>query len=252
MIAKYWKDHQDKRERERNRLEKERERERKDLEMQIELNQKELELQNKFLGEISECVMGIIVAIMRVEECLHGLQRNQKNSNGKEYPRLDDLDKFIETRDKVYEDFLVKSHVLQSEIQAYFGNKCLPKWNTLMDLIKFVEHLSERKDPKERRDYIDGRLNEYEPLEREYEPLERENIFKKLLDDAEGKYRNHRLAKEHSEKVKITDKLSEMDIEAWYQVKHAIVDRKDELNKTILETQISQFHPAMKNMLKVT
>jgi hypothetical protein len=207
----------------------------------------EIELKSKLAADISECVMKTLVAIMQVEEFYSS--KKQRNNPGNEVNVLEDLpQKLKDTREhEYYEGFKVESHVIQSKIQAYFEG-CLKAWNVLIDLVQFVEKLSEEKGPVGRKKVIDDHLepdkflNEYEPHKEEKKQLNLEEpVFKVLLDEAKRRYS---LSKRHnSEKPKeieldkFVDKLLEMEIEAWYEVKHVIVDRKNNIITYILHTK---------------
>lgn len=145
-----------------------------------------------------------------------------------------------------YEGFKVKGHVIQSEIQAYFEG-CLKAWNVLIDLVRFVEKLSEEKESGKRRHVIDCHLkhdktlNAYEPHEEKRNQLElKEPVFKILLDDARAKYNQSQGRDRSSKRIEeeeFKEKLSKMEIEAWYEVKHVIVQRKDNIITYILHTR---------------
>jgi hypothetical protein len=129
---------------------------------EIELRQKEVQLQTKIAGEISERVMRILVAIMKVEEYYDNEKKN-----------LEELQTLMKARNQEYFDqFKVNSHIIQSEIQAYFEG-CLKKWNVLIDLVEFIEQLSDKDNYGDRLEIIknhsdpgkDKDLNAYEPLE---------------------------------------------------------------------------------------
>jgi hypothetical protein len=242
--------------------ERQMEKEQKELEKQIELNQKELELKNAFVVEISQYVMSIIVAIMRVEEFLNIIygDKNDINEDKNDISNAQDkLRKLREERDNEYKKFLVRSHIIQSKIQAYFNerlrecsfhdkylpcvcnssSKCLLcEWNEMMDFVKFIHHLSDKHNRYQREKYLENP-----------EQIEQKKILA-LLEIAKKKY--YKIHLEELKEAPIGDKLefkamlSNMKLEAWYEVKHGIVDKKDEVIKTILMTEIPLFHPAMK------
>jgi hypothetical protein len=222
--------------------------------------QSKIELQTKIVAEINELIMNTLVAIMKVEE--------YKDEN-KFYQKLEDRKKA--RNDQYYKEFKVKSHVIQSEIQAYFIG-CLKQWNVLIDLIQFVERLSDKEKSKERRDEInkylnpDKYLNEYEPLEQKInEEEKKKGVFRTLLNDAIKKFKESHhdeleklkeLFKEsHPHEMEKFEKrhhdaqwdeveffifktlLADKNVDAWYEVKHAIVDRKNEIITNILDSK---------------
>lgn len=155
----------------------------------------EIELKTRLAADISECVMKTLVAIMQVEEFYSS--KKQQNNPRTEVNVLEDLpQKLKEAKDREYYDaFKVKSHVIQSEIQAYFEG-CLKAWNVLIYLVQFVEKLSEEKGSSKRKQVIDRYLeldkflNEYEPHNEEKKnQLQLEQpVFKVLLVEARKKY----------------------------------------------------------------
>lgn len=99
----------------------------KDRERNMELEEKGHEFKNDLVGEISETVMEIIVAIMKVEEHLY---RNKleisKNSTSKNSTlESDNNGSLLTDRDNEYKEFLIKGHVVLSKIQAYFSDEQL-------------------------------------------------------------------------------------------------------------------------------
>lgn len=245
----------------------------KERERQTELNQKELELKNKFVTEISHYFMSTIVTIMKVEECLNILYGDQDKSNENKNNSSDmqnKLSKLRDDRDDEYRKFLVRGHIIQSKIQAYFNehlrecgthdkyvpcecsipsskipqdnNICLLcEWNEIMDFVKFIHHLSAKENFNARQKYIE-----------QPEQLERKKILVLLKLAREKYYRLHEL---ESKKGQISEgkfkvMLFNMNIEAWYELKHAIVDKKDEVIKTIINTEIALFHEGKKDSAK--
>ena len=104
----------------------------KDRDRRMQLELKEREFKSVFLTEITNCVMTMIVAIMKVEEVL---------------PKDSPL---VTHRNDEFKNFLVGSHIIQSKIQTYFiqgssdkdkakSESLLLEWNRLMDVVKFVE-----------------------------------------------------------------------------------------------------------------
>lgn len=234
------------------------ERQRKDLERKIELEQKEVELKIRIAGEISERVMRILVAIMKVEEFL---SRNRQQYAEEELKVSRELRDLKDARNQEYfNEFKVKSHLIQSEIQAYF-KECLRAWNVLIDYVQFVEQLSDEVNSKKRKTIIiDKHLknkkhwNEYEPLE----PKVKDDklVFRDLLDKAMKKFEagnpNNKEVKQFKERhpteqfndiKSYTDMLADKEVEAWYGVKHAIVDEKDKIITNILKSECHLFHP---------
>ena len=204
----------------------------------------EIELKTRLAADISECVMKTLVAIMQVEE-FSEKKRNYTGTEAKVSKQLSE--KLKAARDhEYYEGFKVKGHVIQSEIQAYFEG-CLKAWNVLIDLVRFVEKLSEEKESGKRRHVIDCHLkhdktlNAYEPHEEKRNQLElKEPVFKILLDDARAKYNQSQGRDRSSKRIEeeeFKEKLSKMEIEAWYEVKHVIVQRKDNIITYILHTR---------------
>ena len=204
----------------------------------------EIELKTRLAADISECVMKTLVAIMQVEEFY--FSNKQEYCAGTEVKVSKELpEKLKVARDReYYEGFKVRSHVIQSEIQAYFEG-CLKAWNILIDLVQFVEKLSEQKEPRKRRDTIcvkrDKWLNDYEPCEEgKKNQLElKEPVLKTLLYDARCKYNKSRNSDKKQEVGEDAFKkmLCEMDIEAWYEVKHVIVERKGNIITYILHAR---------------
>jgi len=235
----YWTKRQKDRDYARDAIEKNREQRQRDFELQLELSQKEIKLQTDIVAEISELVMKTLVAIMKVEEY---------NEQNKFYEELDDRKK--ERNRQYYEEFKVRGHVIQSEIQAYYM-RCLKQWNVLMDLVQFVEQLSDKNTPVERMEYINHRRNPDKYLY-EYEPLGQENkeedkpIFDTLLDDAMKKFNMSHKSQPVSIQ-KFRDNLANKDIETWYEVKHAIVDGKDKIIKNILGSKSPLYHLNLQN-----
>jgi hypothetical protein len=63
-------------------------------------------------------------------------------------------------------------------------------------------------------------------------------VFEALLDRAKKKYCiTHNKKPEEIKDAKFRMNLSEMEIEAWYEVKHAILDRKHDIITYILNTK---------------
>src|SRR5215211_5327879 len=274
LIVHQWRDHEIEIEQERN-----------DLERKTELEQKEVELKTRIAGEISERVMRILVAIMKVEEFMkeeekeeeeeEDSSKNQKKQKQQKQHAEElkfglQLKALKDARSQEYlNEFKIKSHVIQSEIQAYFDGSSLRKWNVLIDYVGFVEDLSDKVDCKERRKFIkehlehDKGLNEYEPLGNNEE--DNTKVFKKLLTNSTEKFKdgNPNKLNEEVDKFKkcnpgkqsmkyeelkeevYENMLAERKIKAWYGVKHAIVEEKDKIVTSILKEKSSFFHPEM-------
>jgi hypothetical protein len=200
----------------------------KDHEKQVELDLKEREFKNTFAADINNSIMKIIVIIMRIEEYLN--QPNEQNNNN------NNLNQLEKERDEEYGLYLIESHKIQSRIQTYFSNQIaeykslLCQWNKLMDFVKIIVELSRKHTCNDRKNYIDNP-----------QPISPDTIAE-LLNIS------HEKMKEENKKAPATisgfeKMLFEKDIQAWYAVKHAIVDRKQEVIRLIIETEIPFFHP---------
>jgi hypothetical protein len=215
-----------KREKNRNALEKQRLEERK-----------EVELKTRFAKEISELVMHTLVAIMKVEEINEPIESFEESLKSRKLAK----------NKQFYNEFKVKSHVIQSEIQAYFIES-LRAWNVLIELVVFVQKLSEKDSFDDRQAVInkyycsDKRLNEFEPLERPVEEKENIIVFQKLLNKAHEKYNTSHPKEQCKDFNDFKERLAERkNAEAWYEVKHAIVDEKDKIITNILKSKSCYF-----------
>jgi hypothetical protein len=99
-------------------------RDQREHEVRLELGRKELELKSNTVADINETVMRIIVPIMRVEEL------NIRYHDDREPSRIKELKKARD--DEYYNNFIIRSHVIQSNIQTYFA-QCLMAWNGYSD-----------------------------------------------------------------------------------------------------------------------
>jgi len=203
----------------------------KNRERQNELELKQREFKNAFVSEISESIMSIIVAVMRVEEWLD--RKTQDTNEGYS-------ESLYSVSRSEYGKFLVKSHIIQSRIRAYFISRQQPqykdnaetllkKWNSLLDFVKFVVQLSERKESNDREKYVGNP-----------EPIE---IWKidELLALSLVEYNDG-----HADKLDIDDfkeRLYQKRIEVWYEVKHAIVDRKNDVVDLVLDINVPLYSP---------
>jgi hypothetical protein len=199
-----------------------------------------IDQKTKTVAEINELVMKTLVAIMKVEE----VKKENKFSLG-----LKDLK---DARDEqYYKEFKVRSHVIQSEIQAYFKG-CSKEWNVLIDYVQFVEHLSDKEDSKDRmeiiKDYWDSNklLSSYEPLEQKIKKGGNIEVFKKLLNDAMEKFNTSHHNAQCKDIEDYKEKLAEKkNAEPWYEIKHAIVAKKNDIVTDILNS-----YPSIPSRLK--
>jgi hypothetical protein len=222
----------------------------------------EIELKTRLAADISECVMKTLVAIMQVEEFYSSYKQEDTLGTrvdvSADQEKVKLLKKLEEARNHAYyEGFKVKSHVIQSEIQAHFI-EFSKAWNVLIDLVQFVEKLSEQSEAKKRKEQIidrhvdpphDKYLKAYEPYEDEKKDKKEdrklsldEPVYKALLVDAGKKYNQSH--DKHSSIDDFKKMLAAMDVEAWYEVKHVIVERKNNIITNILdpETESPAFH----------
>ena len=95
-------------------------RDQREHEVRLELGRKELELKSNTVADINETVMRIIVPILRVEELNIGYHDDHVPIGIKELKKARD--------DEYYNNFIIRSHVIQSNIQTYFA-ECLRQWN---------------------------------------------------------------------------------------------------------------------------
>jgi hypothetical protein len=84
------------------------------------------------------------------------------------------------------------------------------------------------------------------------EALERfEKIYPKKLNEAKKKFEerhpNKQLKKIDEDLEVFKEILAAKDVDAWYEVKHVIVDRKNEVITNILHSKSPYFHPEMKD-----
>jgi hypothetical protein len=203
-----------------------------------------IDQKTKTVAEINELIMKTLVAIMKVEEV------KKENKFSLELKNLKDA-----RDEQYYKEFKVRSHVIQSEIQAYFKG-CSKEWNVLIDYVQFVKELSDKEDLKDRRniikDYWDSNkcLSSYEPLEEKIKKGEDIEVFKKLLNKAKKKFdKSHHSAQcKNIEDYK--ERLAERkNAEPWYEIKHVIVDKKNNIVTDILDSN-SSFPSKLKRRIR--
>ena len=104
-------------------------------------HQKELELKTGFVSEISESVLGIVMAVQLAEVRASSQTQQQY--------------------DKAYTDWEVKRAIIGSKIRGYFPHTTLgPDWDEFSEIVTEVYTLSGTSDEKFRKERL-NRLKEY-------------------------------------------------------------------------------------------
>lgn len=118
-----------------------------------------------------------------------------------------------------------------------------------MDLVEFVRALSDIWEFDDRAKLIQNHYTEFAKKLSEYEPVgeiikEEDNteVFKTLLEAATARYNRRNSSEEPIDVHGFIHIVSNWDVEAWHDLKNAILDKKDELTKAILRAKIPLFH----------
>ena len=85
-------------------------------------------------------------------------------------------------------------------------------------------------------------MSEYEPVGEIIKEEDNTEVFKTLLEAATARYNRRNSSEDPIEVDGFIHIVSERDFKTWYELKNAILDKKDELTKAILKEKIPSFH----------
>jgi hypothetical protein len=187
--------------------------------------------------------MRIVVPIMRVEA-------NRAYDREGTIVEPHDILQLKRVRDdEYYNNFISRSHLIQSNIQTYFSG-CLRQRNVLMDLVQFLIELSNSWEFDDRAKFIqnhsmefDKKLSEYEPVGEMIKDEINTPVFQTIVEAATARFNRRSDPKQEPiDDTGFIENVARRDILAWQDLKNAIIDKKDELAKAILKTEIPSFH----------
>ena len=121
-----------------------------------------------------------------------------------------------------------------------------------MDLVRFLVHLSNNWEFDDRARFIqnhsvefDRNLSEYEPVEEMINDEDNTPVFQTIVEAATARFNRRHLRDPEHERIDDTgfiEHVARREMEAWHDLKNAIIDKKNELARAILETEIPTFH----------